>query len=75
MDEIQAAILCKLLYKLDDWNQRRREIYSRYISSNSNLFFYKELGESNVVHLAILRVKKGMNFLFFLMLNIRQNKH
>ncbi|EGR2240686.1 DegT/DnrJ/EryC1/StrS family aminotransferase [Vibrio cholerae] len=69
MDEIQAAILCKLLYKLDDWNQRRREIYSRYISSNSNLFFYKELGESNVVHLAILRVKKRDEFLSYMRKN------
>jgi aminotransferase EvaB len=66
MDEIQAAILCKLIAKLDGWNERRREIYSRYISSNSSFQFYERLDCSNVVHLAVLRVKKRNLFLQYM---------
>ncbi|WP_028024866.1 DegT/DnrJ/EryC1/StrS family aminotransferase [Enterovibrio calviensis] len=55
MDEIQAAILSRLLPELDAWNSRRREIYRRYSESCKSLGFYNDFSDKNVVHLAIVR--------------------
>lgn len=67
MDEIQAAILCRLIKKLDGWNKKRRDIYSQYISSNTGgLSFYERLDGSNVVHLAVLRTKKRDEFIRYM---------
>ena len=66
MDEIQAAILCSLLPELDAWNKKRREIYNKYISSNSTLVFFDQLDESNVVHLAIIRSKRRNEFIKYM---------
>ncbi|WP_284191438.1 DegT/DnrJ/EryC1/StrS family aminotransferase, partial [Vibrio zhanjiangensis] len=69
MDEIQAAILLRLINKLDSWNEKRRQIYTRYASSNRNLKFYTTLDKSNVVHLAVLKTKQRQRFLDYM----RQN--
>lgn len=66
MDEIQAAILCILLPELDNWNNRRRDIYNQYMLSNENLGFYSQLDESNVVHLAVIRTKNRDAFIKYM---------
>lgn len=64
MDEIQAIILLDLLSYLDRWNERRREIYKRYIEAGSSgICFFSNLTKSNVVHLAIVKVKKRNEFI------------
>jgi dTDP-3-amino-2,3,6-trideoxy-4-keto-D-glucose/dTDP-3-amino-3,4,6-trideoxy-alpha-D-glucose/dTDP-2,6-dideoxy-D-kanosamine transaminase len=64
MDEIQAAILLGLLSHVDDWNKRRREIYYCYSKSeNESLEFFNHLDESNVVHLAIVKVESREKFI------------
>lgn len=64
MDELQAAILLNLLPFLDDWNERRRYIYKEYSKINSSsIEFFKCFDESNVVHLAIVRIKNREKFI------------
>ena len=66
MDEIQAAVLIHLLPELDIWNEKRREIYTRYMNSTLSLSFYKVADESNVVHLALVRTKKRDKFIKYM---------
>jgi len=53
LDEIQAAILRIKLPYLNNWNQIRREIYSKYLnSSKKNLKFFASANDDFVAHLA-----------------------
>jgi dTDP-3-amino-2,3,6-trideoxy-4-keto-D-glucose/dTDP-3-amino-3,4,6-trideoxy-alpha-D-glucose/dTDP-2,6-dideoxy-D-kanosamine transaminase len=56
LDEIQAAVLSLKLPLLDDWNQKRREIYARYIrAANENIVFFSNAEDSTfVAHLSII---------------------
>lgn len=65
MDEIQAAIILNLLPYLDSWNCRRREIYNEYIKAicSDSIGVYNCLDESNVVHLAIIKVNNREKFM------------
>lgn len=66
MDEVQAVVLSHLLPMLDLWNVRRREIYKRYMSEKTDLVFYTDLSESNVIHLAIARTKNREKFVKYM---------
>jgi dTDP-4-amino-4,6-dideoxygalactose transaminase len=55
LDELQAAVLRIKLPLLDSWNQRRREIHSRYeAASNGEVTFVNTSTESFVGHLAVV---------------------
>lgn len=55
LDELQAAVLRIKLPLLDGWNQRRRDIHSRYESaSNGRVEFVNSSNESFVGHLAVV---------------------
>lgn len=58
MDELQAAILRVKLTYLDEWNNKRREIHSKYENSLSNSAQTKMLNSSArpfVAHLAVVK--------------------
>jgi dTDP-4-amino-4,6-dideoxygalactose transaminase len=58
LDEIQAAILRIKLPHVSLWNQRRREIYSRYLlSASKKVRFYSVPDESFVGHLCPITVE------------------
>jgi len=56
LDELQAAVLNTRLPRLDEWNQRRRDIIMAYAAAvaNSDLEVLAAEGESHVGHLAVL---------------------
>lgn len=55
LDSINAAVLDAKLQKLDEANQRRREILARYISAFPQGYFFQEqeVALDNVAHLAV----------------------
>jgi dTDP-4-amino-4,6-dideoxygalactose transaminase len=57
LDEIQATILRVKLPRVPEWNQRRREIFSRYLAaSGTKIKFYSEADDSFVGHLCPITV-------------------
>jgi len=60
LDELQAAILSAFLMALDDDNQRRREIASRYSTqvSNPNILTPASANENYVAHLYVIRTQQ-----------------
>jgi aminotransferase EvaB len=68
LDEIQAAILRMKLKKLDDVNQRRREIHSRYEAAAKNIKFVNTSSESFIGHLAVLEVPNRLEVINYLQL-------
>jgi aminotransferase EvaB len=58
LDELQAAILAFKLRKIDSQNQKRREIFARYLSQLSNSFeTFAPATENYVAHLAVFASK------------------
>ena len=58
LDELQAAILAFKLRKIDSQNQKRREIFERYLSQLSNSFeTFAPATENYVAHLAVFASK------------------
>jgi dTDP-3-amino-2,3,6-trideoxy-4-keto-D-glucose/dTDP-3-amino-3,4,6-trideoxy-alpha-D-glucose/dTDP-2,6-dideoxy-D-kanosamine transaminase len=56
LDELQAAILRAKLPRLNEWNERRREIARRYNTSFSNTgLCTPQIDESYVAHLYVVR--------------------
>ena len=53
IDEIQAAILYKLLPRLTAWNERRRQILGRYRSQAANSLDFVVSGPGSVGHMAV----------------------
>lgn len=55
LDAVNAAVLNEKILDIDQNNQIRRNIYSRYLQADpkSKLFLNRNLDESNVVHLAV----------------------
>jgi dTDP-4-amino-4,6-dideoxygalactose transaminase len=66
LDEIQAAILRVKLKSLDELNQRRREIHSRYEAAGKNLKFVNTSGESFIAHLAVIEVQNRIEAVRYL---------
>jgi dTDP-4-amino-4,6-dideoxygalactose transaminase len=64
IDEIHALILSRQLQKIDGWNDKRREIWSRYNSATSQgvLRILGENSDSFVAHLAVLQVRDRSQF-------------
>lgn len=59
MDELQAAVLVEKLKYLDSWNEKRREIYRKYVdSASANVVFMAPIDDSFVAHLIVIRHKK-----------------
>jgi aminotransferase EvaB len=57
LDEIQATILRVKLPRVSEWNQKRREIFSRYLAvSGTKVKFYSEANDSFVGHLCPITV-------------------
>ena len=60
LDELQAAILLYKLRTIDTQNQKRREIYGRYLSKISNSFeSFASITEEYVAHLAVFAAKSS----------------
>jgi dTDP-4-amino-4,6-dideoxygalactose transaminase len=60
LDELQAAILLYKLRTIDTQNQKRREIYGRYLSKISNSFeSFAPITEEYVAHLAVFAAKSS----------------
>lgn len=60
LDELQAAILIYKLEKIDSLNQKRREIYARYLESLSDIFeSFASVSEGFVAHLAVFSSKSA----------------
>ena len=60
LDELQAAILLYKLRTIDTQNQKRREIYGRYLSKLSNSFeSFAPITEEYVAHLAVFAAKSS----------------
>jgi dTDP-3-amino-2,3,6-trideoxy-4-keto-D-glucose/dTDP-3-amino-3,4,6-trideoxy-alpha-D-glucose/dTDP-2,6-dideoxy-D-kanosamine transaminase len=60
LDELQAAILLYKLEKIDSLNQKRREIYARYLESLSDNFeSFASVSEGFVAHLAVFSSKSA----------------
>lgn len=57
LDEIQAAVLNVRLPYLNDWNNRRRDIVTRYRAAgrNTSLRFVSAPGRNDVCHLCVVR--------------------
>jgi dTDP-3-amino-2,3,6-trideoxy-4-keto-D-glucose/dTDP-3-amino-3,4,6-trideoxy-alpha-D-glucose/dTDP-2,6-dideoxy-D-kanosamine transaminase len=57
LDEIQAAVLCAKLPRLDSWNARRQEIARRYIAGLADCGWGlpAQPDESDVAHLFVVR--------------------
>jgi dTDP-4-amino-4,6-dideoxygalactose transaminase len=68
LDEIQAAILRVKLRNLDDLNQRRREIHSRYEAAGKNLKFVNTSSDSFIGHLAVIEVPNRTEVVEYLQL-------
>ena len=60
MDEIQAAVLRVMLPMLDQWNERRREIASRYTEKilTPSVVTLTTHAQEYVAHLYVIRTKK-----------------
>ena len=71
LDEIQAAILLKLLPELDHMNIRRRAVALKYNNDikNSNIHICQKSGNDYVAHLYVLQCKDRKNLIDYL------NKH
>lgn len=72
MEGFQAAVLQVKLGHIDRWNQRRRQIVSRYMTegANSKLTFQaKEPGAESVYHLAVVTVEDKEHFTKYLQQN------
>ena len=60
LDELQAAILLFKLKTIDSQNQKRREIYGRYLSKISNSFeSFAPITDEYVAHLAVFATKSS----------------
>ena len=60
MDEIQAAILLRLLTHLDGWNHKRRRIITRYREAlnGNDIVFQQVYNDDNfVAHLCVIRTR------------------
>lgn len=68
MDELQAAVLNVLLPSLDDFNNRRKQIYKRYLEAADgiNLKFLDYSECDFVGHLVIAKVNKRNAFINFM---------
>ena len=70
LDELQAAFLRVKLARLDEWNERRRSIATRYLSDLADLDFLvltKVARQSeHVWHLFVVRVKEREHFMNYL---------
>lgn len=80
LDEIQAAILGLKLPYLNEWNQRRREIFARYVNAanNSVKYFSDPLDEGFVAHLAVIQplsVSRSEAEHFFRQADIQTSRH
>jgi dTDP-4-amino-4,6-dideoxygalactose transaminase len=69
LDEVQAALLDFKLARLDEWNERRRQIADRYIGELGKLpimipSVFPE--HKHVFHLFVIRVKARSKFLAFM---------
>ena len=67
LDAINAGILLAKLPKLDSANQRRREIYSKYLATDLNSSFFPKISvdSSFVAHLAVGTSKDPKQFISF----------
>lgn len=69
MDELQAAVLWRLLPYLDDWNDKRRRIIRRYRGAlhAANIHFQHSSDDTNfVAHLCIARTKDRNKLIQFM---------
>jgi len=69
LDEVQAALLDFKLARLDEWNDRRRQIANRYIDELCKLPIIIPSvfpGHKHVFHLFVVRVKERQKFLGFM---------
>lgn len=55
LDELQAAVLRRMLPHLDSDNRKRRSILERYRAASESLRWVGESGEHTVAHLAVFR--------------------
>ena len=64
IDELHALILAAQLQHIDSWNNKRREIWSRYNSavSQGDIRILGETSHSFAAHLAVLQVKDRLRF-------------
>jgi dTDP-4-amino-4,6-dideoxygalactose transaminase len=60
LDEIQAAMLLAMLPKLDQWNDRRREIIQRYVTriEHPHIRLPTYPGKDNVGHLFVIQTPR-----------------
>jgi aminotransferase EvaB len=66
IDEMQAAILSRLLPKLPAWNAKRRHILDQYRSHASSALAFVEGGPGSVAHLAVALSENRASFRRFL---------
>lgn len=67
MDEMQAAVLSNLLPYLDDYNQKRRELYAAYRqAAGAGLQFLKFPGTDFVGHLAVVLSDQRDDFVAYM---------
>lgn len=67
MDELQAAVLRYFLPYLDEWNAKRKTIYTRYKkSAGAGLLPLDHAGGDYAAHLAVFRAREREKFMRFM---------